>query len=210
MKEEGEYLDLAFFLLRNADHHLDDDERFIRALFGLSFARTSLVEDLRTTWNASKTYNNENKRIIGEIKSGQLGVTEFIITTVHQFDRVRSAKNLALDTKMEKSSRECFLRLFTQLPHIISNAFKVDIVQRGWELCGLIPLNVQVMLSKCLRWKDVTFNESVAIVQGINPLIDKAGQSGICCLEEDIRNLLVNSMDGELHVGSLTIMPFAD
>ena len=43
MREEGEYSDLAFFLLRNAGHHLDDDERFIRALFGLS-ARTSFVD----------------------------------------------------------------------------------------------------------------------------------------------------------------------
>jgi hypothetical protein len=73
----------------------------------------------------------------------------------------------------------------------------MEVVKKGWEKAGLYPLNVHVIMSKCLLWKDIPYDESTRVIEGIENLIKKAQITGIC-LEEDICNVLKHAFGEEM------------
>lgn len=103
-----DYVDFGFFLKRSEEHHINDDEQYIRALLGLP-ARPTFISRIVEAWNRETKYSGKvgvsKVKKIAAVKEAQIGYSEFIITTVAQFNQVRDAFkecNSADDFSLEK------------------------------------------------------------------------------------------------------------
>jgi hypothetical protein len=94
MKNNPElFEDLAFFLPRTQTDEHQENEGFVRALIGVP-VRASLLKQMIDEWNDKSKYrlNKDGKlQRIGEVTTGQVGYTEYVLTTVDQFNSVRAA-----------------------------------------------------------------------------------------------------------------------
>lgn len=135
------YPDFGFFLERRQEHHVNDDEQYIRALLGLP-ARPTFVSRIVEAWNHEAKFNGQLKKIAPVITS-QIGFTEFIITTEAQFNKVRAAF-------MECESFEDFT--LANLTAVLATANSIARTVLGINIQVTLPLGYVVGEVHCIRF----------------------------------------------------------
>lgn len=81
--------------------------------------------------------------------------------------------------KIEKSSRDCFQTFLAQVPLILSKAFGVSTIRDGWRRAGLVPLNIEVILTRCSAYQKLTADEKAKSKVAMTKLISIANDDGI-------------------------------
>ena len=96
----------------------------------------------------------------------------------------REAVAVLQQSQIPKASVDVFSSFLKQIPIILSTAFELSVVRKGWTLTGTYPLSCSKILHRCIGFNVLSHSVKASIVKELPNLVSIARNEGMLTDEQ--------------------------